>query len=108
MPIRLISDVRDVPAEDEALDAYSRVVTAVARTLGPSVVSIRVGRRGGQGAGSGVVITPDGFVLTSAHVVEGHDGDLRARLVDGREMALDVVGGAPRADMAVRRAEGGD
>ena len=94
---------------DEALDAYSRTVTAVARTLGPSVVSIRVGRRGGaQGAGSGVVITPDGFVLTSAHVVAGAAGDLRARLVDGREMALAVVGADPLSDLAVLRADGGD
>jgi S1-C subfamily serine protease len=106
--IRLVSDDRDVPGDDEALDAYSRTVTSVARTLGPSVVSVRVGRRGGQGAGSGVAITPDGFVLTSAHVVDGHDGDLRARLVDGREMALDVVGADPLSDLAVLRAEGGD
>jgi S1-C subfamily serine protease len=106
--IRFISDVRDAPGDDEALDAYSRTVTSVARTLGPSVVSVRVGRRGGQGAGSGVAITPDGFVLTSAHVVDGHDGDLRARLVDGREMALDVVGADALSDLAVLRAEGGD
>jgi S1-C subfamily serine protease len=108
MAIRFISDVRDAPGDDEALDAYSRTVTAVARTLGPSVVSIRVGRRGGQGAGSGVAVTPDGFVLTSAHVVQGADGDLRARLVDGREMALTVVGADPLSDLAVLRAEGGD
>jgi S1-C subfamily serine protease len=108
MAIRFISDVRDAPDDDEALDAYSRTVTAVARILGPSVVSIRVGRRGGQGAGSGVAITPDGFVLTSAHVVQGADGDLRARLVDGREMALTVVGADPLSDLAVLRAEGGD
>lgn len=108
MAIRLISDVRDAPADDEALDAYSRIVTAVARTLGPSVVSIRVGRRGAQGAGSGVVITSDGVVLTSAHVVDGHDGDLRARLVDGRETALAVAGADPLSDLAVLRAEAGD
>ena len=108
MAIRFISDVHDAPGEDEALDAYSRTVTSVARALGPSVVSVRVGRRGGQGAGSGVAITPDGFVLTSAHVVDAHDGDLRARLVDGREMALDVVGADPLSDLAVLRAEGGD
>ncbi|HMN99777.1 MAG TPA: trypsin-like peptidase domain-containing protein [Miltoncostaeaceae bacterium] len=108
MAIRLISDVRDAPGDDEALDAYSRIVTAVARTLGPSVVSIRVGRRGAQGAGSGVVITSDGVVLTSAHVVDGHDGDLRARLVDGRETALAVAGADPLSDLAVLRAEAGD
>ena len=103
--IRLIDD----RVGDEALDAYSRTVTAVARTMGPSVVSIRVGRRGGaHGAGSGVVITPDGFVLTSAHVVDGADGALRARLVDGRDLALTVVGADPLSDLAVLRAEGGD
>ena len=63
----------------EALDAYSRAVSAVARALGPSVASIRVARRDGrgregEGSGSGVVITPDGFLLTSAHVVEGAGG----------------------------------
>ena len=103
--IRLIDD----RVGDEALDAYSRTVTAVARTMGPSVVSIRVGRRGGaHGAGSGVVITPDGFVLTSARVVDGADGALRARLVDGRDLALTVVGADPLSDLAVLRAEGGD
>ena len=108
MAIRSISDVRGAPGDEGPLDAYSRIVTAVARTLGPSVVSVRVGRRGGQGAGSGVVITPDGFVLTSAHVVDGHDGDLRARLVDGRETPLAVVGADPLSDLAVLRAEEGD
>ena len=62
------------PAEAEALDAYSRAVVAVAERLAPSVASLRVMRRtrGGQvpsGAGSAVVLTPDGFLLTSAHVV---------------------------------------
>ena len=55
--------------EAEALDAYSRVVTFVAETVSPSVANLRVGRRGRYSAGgSGVVITPDGFLLTSAHV----------------------------------------
>src|SRR6266540_2032078 len=63
-------------AETEALDAYSRVVTRVAEVLIPSVGNLRVSRRGGrtmdaEGGGSGVVITPDGFLLTSAHVVHG-------------------------------------
>ena len=68
-----------VPTEAEALDAYSRVVTTVAERLSPSVANLRVSRRvrGGRrldGAGSGVVITPDGFMLTSAHVVDRTDG----------------------------------
>ena len=62
--------------EDQALDAYSRVVVDVAERLAPSVANLRVMRRtrGGQmpaGAGSAVALTPDGFLLTSAHVVAG-------------------------------------
>ena len=99
------------PDEAEALDAYSRAVTSVARTLGPSVASLRVSRsdgRGGrgEGSGSGVAITPDGFILTSAHVVEGASGRLRARLVDGRDLALEVVGADALSDLAVLRADG--
>jgi S1-C subfamily serine protease len=101
------------PDDADALDAYSRAVISVARALGPSVASIRVARRDrrgarGEGSGSGVVITPDGFVLTSAHVVEGADGDLRARLVDGRDLALSLVGADPLSDLAVLRADGAD
>jgi S1-C subfamily serine protease len=102
------------PDDDaDALDAYSRAVSAVARALGPSVASIRVARPdrrggGGEGSGSGVVITPDGFLLTSAHVVEGAGGGLRARLTDGRDLALALVGADPLSDLAVLRADGGD
>ena len=99
----------DVPSEDEALDAYSRVVTAVADRLIPSVASLRVrqrGRGGGiDGAGSGVVITPDGFTLTSAHVVGGTDRG-SASFVDGREVAFDVIGRDRLSDMAVLRLQG--
>src|SRR5258705_13903570 len=78
-----------LPSDEEALDAYSRVVTDVARRLAPSVANLRVMRRvrGGlrtAGGGSAVVITPDGFLLTSAHVVARADG-ARASLVDGRD-----------------------
>ena len=84
-------------ADDEALDAYSRAVTSVADRLAPSVASLRVSRRvrGGRrldGAGSAVVITPDGFMLTSAHVVAQADGTGRASFVDGREHEFRVVG----------------
>jgi S1-C subfamily serine protease len=103
------------PGDDdaEALDAYSRAVSAVARTLGPSVASIRVARRDGrgregEGSGSGVVITPDGFLLTSAHVVEGAGSALRARLTDGRDLALSPVWADPLSDLAVLRADGAD
>jgi serine protease Do len=96
-----------LPDEAEALDAYSRVVTRVAESVSPSVANLRVGRRGGAtGGGSGVVITPDGFLLTSAHVVGGARR-VRASFVDGRELALRVVGADPLSDLAVLRADDG-
>ena len=94
--------------EDEALDAYSRAVTSVAERLAPSVASLRVSRRvrGGRrldGAGSAVVITPDGFMLTSAHVVARTDGSGRASFVDGTEHDFEVVGADRLSDLAVLR-----
>src|SRR5438093_12826061 len=94
----------------EALDAYSRTVTAVAERLAPSVGSLRVSRRarGGRlvdGGGSAVVITPDGFMLTSAHVVDRTHGRVRALFTDGRELEASVVGADPLSDLAVLRAE---
>jgi serine protease Do len=94
------------PDEAEALDAYSRVVSHVADVVAPSVANLRLMRRGRiAGGGSGVVITPDGFLLTSAHVVEGA-GRVRASFTDGREAALRVVGADPLSDLAVLRADG--
>src|SRR5919201_1714121 len=86
--------------DEEPLDAYSRVVTDVARILSPSVANLRF-RRGG---GSGVVIAPDGFVLTSAHVVARTRAGI-ASFVDGRELRVEVVGSDPLSDLAVLRAE---
>jgi S1-C subfamily serine protease len=84
--------------EEEPLDAYSRTVIAVADRLTPSVANLRV-RRGG---GSGVVITPDGFMLTSAHVVaRSRSGN--ATFADGRDLGFDVVGADPLSDLAVLR-----
>jgi serine protease Do len=99
--------------EEEPLDAYSRVVTSVAERLAPSVANLRVSRRvrGGRvvaGGGSGVVVTPDGFLLTSAHVVASADGGTRASFVDGRECEVTVVGSDPLSDLAVLRSDGGN
>ncbi|WP_344620164.1 S1C family serine protease [Dactylosporangium salmoneum] len=90
--------------ETDALDAYSRVVSTVAATLLPSVASLTVRSRRGEGAGSAVVYTQDGFVLTSAHVVAGADADGGvAEFTDGTQTRFDVVGADPLADLAVLR-----
>jgi serine protease Do len=110
--LTFIASTYDAPDEGEALDAYSQVVTAVAGRLTPSVANLRVSRRvrGGRrldGGGSAVVITPDGFMLTSAHVIERTDGG-RASFVDGRELAFQVVGSDPLSDLALLRADARD
>ena len=101
------------PSEAEALDAYSQAVISVAERLTPSVANLRVSRRvrGGRvldGGGSGVVITPDGFLLTSAHVVARSDSRGRASFADGQDLEVDVVGADPLSDLAVLRASGAD
>jgi S1-C subfamily serine protease len=103
----------DAAREAEALDAYSRVVVEVAERLAPSVANLRVMRRSrvGQvpaGAGSAVALTPDGFLLTSAHVVAGPARTGRAAFVDGRELSFRVVGVDRLSDLAVLRADGAD
>ena len=101
-----MADEAAVATEREALDAYSMTVTAVAQQVLPAVASLRV-RRGSRsfesGAGSGVVITPDGFLVTSAHVV-AQAGAASASFIDGSEYELDVVGADPLSDLAVARA----
>ena len=111
--------------EAEALDAYSRVVVDVAERVAPSVANLRVMRRGrgGQvpaGAGSAVALSPDGFLLTSAHVVAGPSRTAagpgqgagasnrtgRATFVDGSELSWRVVGVDRLSDLAVLRADG--
>jgi serine protease Do len=101
------------PDEREALDAYSRTVVAVAERLAASVANLRVTRRTRRGAmpaggGSAVVLTPDGFMLTSAHVVSRPGSGGRASFVDGRELRFEVVGADPFSDLAVLRAESRD
>jgi S1-C subfamily serine protease len=97
--------------EDEALDAYSAAVSGAAERLIPSVASLRVDRRtggwGGGGSGSAVAFTPDGFLVTNAHVVAGAERGTAA-FVDGDELAFEVVGRDPLSDLAVVRAAGTD
>jgi serine protease Do len=113
MELSFISSPPVEISDDEALDAYSRAVIAVAERLSPSVANLRVSRRvrGGRildGGGSSVVITPDGFMLTSAHVVARTEGRGRASFVDGRELEFEVVGSDALSDLAVLRADGRD
>ena len=95
--------------EAEVLDAYSRAVSSVAERLIPSVASLRVGRSGdgwrGTGSGSAVAFTPDGYLVTSAHVVAGAETGT-ATFVDGNEREFRVVGRDPLSDLAVIRVDG--
>src|SRR5215210_2004348 len=101
----------EVDADDTALlDAYSMAVSGVAEALIPSVASLRVNRNvngWGGGSGSAVAFTPDGFLVTSAHVVAGADGGTAA-FVDGSEHEFRVVGRDPLSDLAVVRVDGDD
>jgi S1-C subfamily serine protease len=99
--------MNDVPAMDDdgLLDAYSRTVMAVAAAVLPSVASLAVRSSRGAGAGSASVITPDGFLLTSAHVVDGADS-ADAGFADGTSTRVDVVGRDPLSDLAVLHARG--
>jgi S1-C subfamily serine protease len=104
-------------ADLEALDAYSRTVVGVVERVSPAVVSLmtsreapeRFKRRGMpalRGAGSGVVIAPDGFILTNSHVARGAE-QIEARFADGRAMPANVVGEDPHTDLAVLRVPDG-
>src|SRR3954451_22017492 len=106
-------DALESPSETQALDAYSRTVVGVVEAVAPTVASLRITRRvrGGHlpaGAGSGIALTPDGFILTSAHVVAGPRRRGRASFTDGREFPFEIVGTDPLSDLAVLRAEAGD
>ncbi len=114
VPLEAVDDavgdaVGDAVDDAAALDSYSRVVTAVARRLTSSVASLRVGEaaaRRPSGAGSGVVMTPDGFLLTSAHVVASARAGTAA-FADGRELGFEVVGADVLSDLAVVRVSTG-
>lgn len=94
------------PAGDDALDAYSRVVTSVAAALRPCVLSVLVRSERGSGSGSAVAFTADGLLLTSAHVVEGVSGG-GVVAADGDEAPFDVLGADRLSDLAVLRTRSG-
>ncbi|WP_410593090.1 S1C family serine protease [Amycolatopsis sp. lyj-23] len=86
---------------DDAMDAYSRAVSTVARTVTPHVAGVQLAR----GSGSAVVFAGDGHLLTNAHVVSDHRRGV-ATFADGSEVPFDVVGADPLSDLAVLRARG--
>jgi len=97
--------------EQAALDAYSTIVIRVAERLAPAVAALRVHRRDRRGdrqigSGSAVAIAPDGYLVTSAHVLEGGTGGA-AIFPDGRELAFTVVGADRLSDLAVVRTASG-
>jgi S1-C subfamily serine protease len=102
----------DEETDADLLDAYSRAVVQVVRSVGPAVVSVVVGkdprgRRGDPvGAGSGVVVAPDGYVMTNNHVVQGA-GRIEIRTADGTALPARLAGADPATDLAVLRAETG-
>jgi S1-C subfamily serine protease len=99
--------VDDRTTPDSALDAYSQIVTSVAAELTPRVACLKVPRSGyrGEGLGSAVSYTPDGFLLTNAHVV-GRAEAGTALFSDGTTAPYRVVGSDPLSDLAVVRADG--
>ncbi len=91
--------------EQEPLDAYSAAVIRVAESVLPSVAAVSVRTSRGAGAGSASVISADGHLLTSAHVVAGAER-VEVAFGDGTELDADVVGRDPLSDLAVLRADG--
>jgi S1-C subfamily serine protease len=91
--------------ERELLDAYSRAVVGVVERAGPAVVSLGItGARGPGGAGSGFVVTPDGYVMTNSHVVSGARA-IKVRTSGGEVAEARLVGDDPATDLALIRVE---
>lgn len=99
-------EVQGEASDVELLDAYSRAVIAVVEAVGPAVVSISIGseKRGSQfdsvGAGSGFVITPDGYIVTNSHVVS-KARQIEAAFIDGKRLSASLVGMDDSTDTAV-------
>ncbi|MEO6774005.1 MAG: trypsin-like peptidase domain-containing protein [Kofleriaceae bacterium] len=100
-----IAPPEPAPTDEALLDAYSRAVVGVVEQAGPAVVSLVIkGRRGQGGAGSGFVVTPDGYVMTNSHVIAS-GGELRVRTSTGETINGQVVGDDPATDLALVRVD---
>jgi S1-C subfamily serine protease len=116
VPLKWLNDSSDAPAivraadaandDDALLDAYSRTVSRIARQASAAVAHIQARHRSRQGSGSGFVFTPDGFVITNSHVVQG-GGTLMAAFADGHEQRVRLVGDDPATDTAILRLDDG-
>src|SRR5580698_10020356 len=109
--LMLESEAHSTAAAPDPLDVYSAAVVGAVGQVGPAVVSVYTGgaeeaARARGGAGSGVVVTPDGYLLTNEHVVQNTQ-DARVAFVDGRSVPAVVVGRDPATDLAVLRAQAG-
>lgn len=95
-------------ADGDLLDAYSHAVTQAVERVAPAVAHVRVvQRRGREGAGSGFLITPDGYLVTNSHVAGGASA-LEVTLPDGRSAEAQVVGDDPDSDLAVLKVQASD
>jgi S1-C subfamily serine protease len=102
-PVVTAAPVAPPPTDDTALlDAYSRAVIDVVDAVGPAVVRLEVRAQARAGSGSGVVVAPDGLILTNSHVAGGAR-EVRVTTMDGRSLSGRVVGDDPDTDLALVR-----